>query len=60
MPLSKVELIAARNFLRQAKRQVAATRSLFLGAGDHAAAARLKDIEVRIADEIQTISKAKP
>ena len=60
MPLTKVELIAARNFLRQARRQVGATRALFLGVGDHDTAARLNDIAVRLEDEIQALAKAKP
>ena len=51
------ELNAARDFLRQADMLVAGVRSLFLNMGDSTAAARLKDIEGRLQDEVQALER---
>ena len=55
--LTVPELEAARDFLRQAEVLVTGARSLFLGVRDHAAAARLKRAQVRIADEVRAIER---
>jgi len=51
------ELNAGRDFLRQADMLVAGVRSLFLNMGDSTAAARLKDIEGRLQDEVQALER---
>lgn len=50
MLLTAPELTAARDFLRQADMLVDGVRSLFFNIGP---AARLKDIEGRLQDEVQ-------
>ncbi len=51
------ELIAARDFLRQADMLVDGVRSLFFTIGNSAPAARLKDIEGRLQDEVQVVER---
>ena len=51
------ELIAARDFLRQADMLVDGVRSLFVNIGNSAPAARLKDIEGRLQDEVQVLER---
>ena len=51
------ELNAARDFVRQADMLVAGVRALFLNVGDSTAAARLKDIEGRLQDEVQALER---
>jgi len=46
-----------RNFLCEAGMFVADVKSLFFDNGNFATAARLKDIEGRLADEIQAIER---
>jgi len=53
MQLTARELIAARDFLRQADMLVDGVRSLFFNIGNSAPAARLNDIEGRLQDEVQ-------
>ena len=53
MLLTAPELIAARDFLRQADMLVDGVRSLFVTIGNSAPAARLKDIEGRLQDQVQ-------
>ena len=53
MQLTAPELIAARDFLRQADMLVDGVRSLFFNIGNSAPAARLNDIEGRLQDEVQ-------
>ena len=48
MQLTAPELIAARDFLRQADMLVDGVRSLFFTIGNSAPGARLKDIEGRL------------
>ena len=47
----------ARDFLREADMPVADAKLLFLNTGDFATAARLKDIQGRLADEIQALER---
>jgi len=47
----------ARDFLREADMLVADAKLLFLNTGDVATAARLKDIQGRLADEIQALER---
>ena len=39
---------------------VTGARSLFLGVGDHATGARLKNIQIRLADEIRAVEQRIP
>lgn len=55
--LTLPELDTARSFLRQARMLVAGVRSLFFNIGDASTAARLNDIDGRLADEITAIEK---
>ena len=57
MQLTAPELIAARDFLRQADMLVDGVRSLFFNIGNPAPAARLKDIEGRLQDEVQVVER---
>lgn len=57
MQLTAPELIAARDFLRQADMLVDGVRSLFFNIGNSAPAARLKDIEGRLQDEVQVVER---
>jgi len=51
------ELTKARNFLSEADTLVMNVRSLFLNSNGFATAARLKDIQGRLADEIQAVER---
>jgi len=51
------ELTDARDFLCEADILVTDVRALFLNSDDFAAAARLKDIQGRLADEIQAVER---
>ena len=57
MQLTAPELIAARDFLRQADMLVDGVRSLFFNIGNSAPAARLNDIEGRLQDEVQVLER---
>jgi len=52
-----LELTAARDFLFEADMFVADVKSLFFNTGDFATAARLKDIQGRLADELQAVER---
>jgi hypothetical protein len=56
-PLAASELTKARDFLWEADMLVADVKLLFLNGGDFAIAARLKDIQGRLADEIQALER---
>ena len=51
------ELTKAHDFLFEAHMLVTDVRSLFFNSGDFATAARLKDIQGRLADEIKAIQR---
>ena len=51
------ELTKARDFLCEADMLVTEVKSLFFNTGDAATAARLKDIQGRLADEIQAVER---
>ena len=51
------ELTHARDFLAKAEVLVTDVKSLFFNTGDFATAARLKDIQGRLADEIQAVER---
>ena len=51
------ELTKARDFLWEADMLIADVKLLFLSGGDFAWAARLKDIQGRLADEIQAVER---
>ena len=51
------ELSKARDFLCDAGMLVTEVKSLFFNTGDAATAARLKDIQGRLADEIRTVER---
>jgi hypothetical protein len=51
------ELTEARDFLFEADMFVAVVKSLFFDIGNFATAARLKDIQGRLADEIQAVER---
>ena len=51
------ELTKARDFLWEADMLVADVKLLFLNGGDFELAARLKDIQGRLADEIQAVER---
>lgn len=51
------ELNTAKSLLRQARALVAGVQSLFFNVGDAAAAARLKDIDGRLEDEVRAIER---
>ena len=57
MQLTAAELVAARDFLRQADMLVDGVRSLFFNIGNSAPAARLKDIEGRLQDEVHVLER---
>jgi len=57
MQLTAPELIAARDLLCQADMLVDGVRSLFFNIGNSAPAARLKDIEGRLQDEVQVLER---
>ena len=51
------ELTKARDFLWEADLLVADVKSLFFNSGNFVAAARLKDIQGRLADESQAVER---
>jgi hypothetical protein len=51
------ELTKAHDFLYEADLLVTDVKSLFLNGGDFALAARLKDIQGRLADELRTVER---
>ena len=51
------ELTEARDFLFEADTFVADVKSLFFDIGNYATAARLKDIQGRLADEIRALER---
>ena len=51
------ELTKAHDFLYEADLLVTDVKSLFLNTGDFAMAARLKDIQGRLADEIRALER---
>ena len=51
------ELTKARHFLFEAHTLVTDVRSLFFNSDDFATAARLKDIQGRLADEIRALER---
>ena len=51
------ELTKARDFLREADMLVTDVRSLFLNSDNFATAARLKEIQARLADEIRVLER---
>jgi len=55
--LTASELTEARAFLCEADILVTDVRALFLNSDDFATAARLKDIQDRLADEIQVLER---
>ena len=55
--LTASELTKAHDFLREADMLVTDVRSLFFNRGDFATAARLKDIQGRLADEVQAVER---
>ncbi len=55
--LAASELTKARDFLFEADLLVTDVKSLFLNSGNFAAAARLKDIQVRLADELRAVER---
>jgi len=56
-PLNIFATSKAREFLCEADMLVTDVRSLFLNSDDFATAARLKDIQGRLADEIQALER---
>jgi len=52
-----LDLTKARDFLWEADMLVADVKLLFLNSGDFALAARLKDIQGRLADEIKALER---
>jgi hypothetical protein len=55
--LTASELTKVRDFLRDADMLVTEVKSLFFNTGDAATAARLKDIQGRLADEIHAVER---
>ena len=55
--LTTSELTKVRHFLGDADMLVTDVKSLFFNTGDFVAAARLKDIQGRLADEIQAVER---
>ena len=55
--LTASELAKVREFLRDADMLVTDVKSLFFNTGDFATAARLKDIQGRLADEIRALER---
>ena len=56
-PLNIFAASKARDFLREADMLVTDAKLLFLNTGDFATAARLKDIQGRLADEIRALER---
>ena len=55
--LADSELTKARDFLWEADMLIADVKLLFLSGGDFALASRLKDIQGRLADEVQAVER---
>ena len=55
--LTASELAKVRGFLSDADMLVTEVKSLFFNTGDFATAARLKDIQGRLADELQALER---
>jgi len=55
--LTASELTKAHNFLYEADLLVTDVKSLFRNSGDFVIAARLKDIQGRLADELRTVER---
>jgi hypothetical protein len=55
--LADSELTKAHDFLFEAHMLVTDVRSLFFNIGNFATAARLKDIQARLADELRTVER---
>ena len=55
--LTNLELTKVRDFLCDADMLVTEVKSLFFNTGDGATAARLKDIQGRLADEIRAVER---
>ena len=55
--LNIVAASKARDFLREADMLVTEVKSLFLNTGNFATAARLKEIQGRLADEIRALER---
>ena len=55
--LAVSELTKAHDFLFEADLLVTDVQSLFRNSGNFAAAARLKDIQVRLADELRAVER---
>jgi hypothetical protein len=55
--LATSELTKAHHFLFEADLLVTDVKSLFFDSGDFAAAARLKDVQTRLADEIRAVER---
>ncbi len=55
--LAVSELTKAHDFLFEADLLVTDVQSLFRSSGNFAAAARLKDIQVRLADELRAVER---
>ncbi len=55
--LAATELTKAHDFLFEADMLVTEVKSLFFNSGDFASAARLKDIQGRLADEIRAVER---
>ena len=55
--LADAELTKAHDFLFEAHMLVTDVRSLFFNIGNFATAARLKDIQARLADELRTVER---
>ena len=56
-PLNTVTASKARDFLREADMLVTEVKSLFLNSDNFATAARLKEIQGRLADEIRALER---
>ena len=56
-PLNIFAASKARDFLFEAHMLVTDVRSLFFNSDDFATAARLKDIQGRLADELRTVER---
>jgi hypothetical protein len=54
---AEAELTKAHESLFEADMLVTDVRSLFFNRGDFATAARLKDIQARLADEVQAVER---
>ncbi len=55
--LADSELTKAHDFLFEAHMLVTDVRSLFFNFGNFATAARLKDVQARLADEVRTVER---